>query len=463
MSLHLALLIIYSCVVVGVGLWTARFVRTSSAFFVAGRSLGPGLILASMLAANIGAGATVNVAGLAYREGLNAWWWSGSAGIASFALAFWVGPRIWTLAKEHGFYTTGDFLEFRYGATVRAVITSLVCFGSLWILAAQLIAGAAIITVLTGAPRWIGSIIGGGIMTIYFTAGGLLGTAWVNTLQLIVMLTGFIVAVPFAVENAGGLAALASSSVPSTFTDLAYSSGPGSGWTLLALTGPAFVISPGLIQKAYGAESARALRIGVALNGVGLMLFAFLPVVLGMVGRVALPQTSAPDLVLPRVLTELLPPWIGALALAAVFSTEVDTCDAILFMISTSVSKDLFQRYLRPAASDSELLTVARLAAVAGGILGVLLSIYLTTIVQAMTVFYSLLGVSLFVPVLGGLYSRRAGQAEALAAITAGIVVLLVVRFGVAGRYSWLDPTLSGLMAAAAVFLAVMALRANDK
>ena len=103
-------------------------------------------------------------------------------------------------------------------------------------------------------------------------------------------------------------------------------------------------------------------------------------------------------------------------------------------MISTSVSKDLFQRYLRPTSSDRELLAVARMSAVAGGVLGVLLSIYLSTIVQAMTVFYSLLGVSLFVPVLGGLYSRRAGQAEALAAIIAGIVVLLVVRFGVAGR-----------------------------
>src|SRR4030095_10936515 len=102
MSLHLTLLVIYSFLVVGVGLWTARFVRTSSAFFVAGRSLGPGLVLASMLAANIGAGATVNVAGLAYREGLNAWWWSGSAGLASFALAFWVGPRLLTLGKERG-------------------------------------------------------------------------------------------------------------------------------------------------------------------------------------------------------------------------------------------------------------------------------------------------------------------------------------------------------------------------
>jgi SSS family solute:Na+ symporter len=414
-----------------------------------------------MLAANIGAGATVNVAGLAYREGLNAWWWSGSAGIASFVLAFWVGPRLWALAKEHGFYTTGDFLEFRYDSTVRAVITSLVCFGSLWILAAQLIAGAAIISVLTGAPRWVGSVIGGGIMTIYFTAGGLLGTAWVNTLQLVVMLVGFIVAVPFAVAGVGGLDAFSSVSLPATFTDITYSSGPGSGWTLLALTGPAFVISPGLIQKSYGAESARALRLGVALNGAALMLFAFLPALLGMTGRAALPQDVAPDLVLPTVLTQLLPAWLGALALAAVFSTEVDTCDAILFMISTSVSRDLFQRHVRPAASDGELLLVARVAAVAGGVLGVLLSVYLGTIVQAMTVFYSLLGVSLFVPVLGGLYSRRAGRAEALAAIAAGVVVLLVVRFGVAGRYPWLDPTLSGLAAAALAFIGVMMLRAR--
>ena len=456
MSLHLYLLVVYSLVVVGVGIWTARFVRTSSAFFVAGRSLGPGLIFASMLAANIGAGATVNVAGLAYREGLSAWWWSGSAGLASLVLAFWVGPRLWTLAKEHGFYTTGDFLEFRYGSAVRGIITSLVGFGCLWILAAQLIAGAAIINVLTGAPRWVGSAIGGAIMTIYFAAGGLLGTAWVNSLQLVVMLVGFILALPFALGSVGGFDAFASSALPASFTDITYSSGPGSGWTLLALTGPAFVISPGLIQKSFGAASARALTLGVALNAGALLLFAFIPVLLGMVGRVALPEVSSPDLVLPTVLTQLLPAWLGALALAAVFSTEVDTCDAILFMISTSVSKDLFKRYVRPSATDRDLLFVARVAAVVAGVLGVLLSIYLSTIVQAMTVFYSLLGVSLFAPVVGGLLSRRAGSAEALGAIAAGVTTLLVVRFGAVGRYPWLDPTLTGLIAAAVVFVCIL-------
>jgi solute:Na+ symporter, SSS family len=458
-SPHLALIAIYSIAVVAFGLWTSRLVRGSSDFFVAGRSLGPGLIFSSMLAANIGAGATVNAAGLAYRDGLSAWWWSGSAGLASLVLAFAVGPRIWALAKEHGFYTTGDFLEFRYGSAVRGIVSVLVTFGCLWILAAQLMAGAAILNVLTGAPRWLGSLIGGAIMTVYFTAGGLLGSARVNTLQLVVMLVGFAVALPFAIDNAGGLAALADPSLPATFTDFTYSAGPGSGWTFLALTGPAFIISPGLIQKSYGAASARALRIGVGLGAVGLLLFAFVPVLLGMMGRVALPPQATPDLVLPAVLQQLLPTWLGALALAAVFSTEVDTSDAILFMISTSMSKDIFKRYWKPEASDAELLRVARIAAVVGGALGVLLSIYLSAIVQAMTVFYSLLGVSLFVPVLGGLYSRRAGSAEALGSIAAGVATLLVVRFWVAGRHPWLDPTLAGIVAAAVVFFGILLVR----
>jgi Na+/pantothenate symporter len=71
--------------------------------------------------------------------------------------------------------------------------------------------------------------------------------------------------------------------------------------------------------------------------------------------------------------------------------------------------------------------------------------------------------VSLFVPVLGGLYSRRAGQAEALGAIAAGVVTLLVVRFGFAGRFAWLDPTLAGLVAAAVAFMLVFVVRKHDR
>ena len=204
MSIHLALLIVYSVAIVALGVWSARLVRRSGDFFVAGRRLGPGLIFTTMIAANIGAGSTVGAAGLAYRDGLSAWWWVGSAGLGSLVFAFWVAPRLWRVAAKHDFYTTGDYLEFRYGASVRVVASLLVGLGTLALLAGQLIAGAAILNVLTGIPRWAGALIGGGIMTVYFTAGGLIGSARVNILQLAVMMTGFALALPIALQRVGG-------------------------------------------------------------------------------------------------------------------------------------------------------------------------------------------------------------------------------------------------------------------
>jgi SSS family solute:Na+ symporter len=458
-NLHLALLIAYSIGIVAFGLWTARLVRHSSDFFVAGRSLGPGLVLASMLAANIGAGSTVGVAGLAYRDGLSAWWWVGAAGLGSFVLAFWVGPALWRLATAHGFYTTGDFIESRYGPVVRSVTSLITCVGSLAILAGQIMAGAAILNVVIGIPPWLGSLIGAAIMTIYFTAGGLLGTAWVNTVQLVIMFVGFLIALPVALDSVGGVARLTGSPMPPTYGEFLYSAGTGSGWTLLFLTFPAFIISPGLIQKSFGAASERALRKGVALNAIALLLFAFVPTLFGMIGRHTAPDIANPNLVLPTVLLEQLPAWLGALALAAVFSTEVDTCDAVLFMVSTTLSKDLYHRHIRPAANDRELLFIARVSAVLAGATGVLLSIYLQTVTQALAIFYSLLGVTFFVPVLGALLTPRAAAPDAMAAVVAGVGTLLIVGFGLPARPTWLDPSLSGIVAAALAFSTVLIVR----
>lgn len=455
MNIHLALLVVYSVGIIAFGIWTSRFVRQSADFFVAGRSLGAGLIFSSMLAANIGAGSTVGVSGLAYHQGISAWWWVGSAGLASIVFALWVAPRLWRLATEHNFYTTGDYLEFRYGPRVRAIVAVIICVGSLAILAGQLIAGAAILHVLTGMPRWAGALTGAGVMTIYFAAGGLLGSAWVNSVQLVVMLVGFVLALPVLIANAGGLAALTGPAVPAWFGDFTYSTGPNSGWTYFYLTFPAFIVSPGLIQKAYGAKSERALTRGIMFNAIALLLFAFIPTLLGMAARVTHPGIEAQDTVLPTLFVDGLPVWLGALALSAVFSTEVDTCDAILFMLSTSLSQDIYKRHVNPAASDAQLLRVARLSAVIGGILGVALSIYIPTVAAAVGLFYSILGVTLFVPILAGLYGRRGGAPEALAAIATGLITLAVVRSGIVGRPWWLDPTLTGIVAAAVAFFAV--------
>ncbi len=461
MNLHLVLLIAYSLALIAVGLWVARLVTTSSDFFVAGRRLNAGLIFSTILAANIGAGSTIGAAGLAYRDGISAWWWNGSAALGSIVLAVWIGPRIWTIAARHNLYTAGDYLELRYGRAVRGIVASIIWVGTLSILAGQLIAGAAVLTVVAGVPRWFGTIASAIVMTIYFVAGGLLSSAWVNAVQLVVLLAGFLIAVPMVISAVGGWSALAAVTTTTPgFTNILYSSGPGSGFALLALLGPAFIISPGLLQKIYGAASARTVTIGVGVQAAALAAFAFVPVLLGMAARVSHPGIADANLVLPTVLAEQLPPAIGALGLAAIYSAEVSTCDAILFMLATSLSQDLYKRFLRPDATDRQLLAVARMASVAGGVGGVLLALQLPTVTAALGIFYSLLGVSLFVPVIGGLYTRRAGATEALASIAAGIVTRLGVQFSTGGRgYGWLDPTLAGLVVATLAFILVLAVR----
>ena len=121
---YLILLLAYSLAQVALGLWIGRRVRTARDFFVAGRSLGPGLLFSTMLAANIGAAASVGAAGLGYRDGLSAVWWVGSAALGSVVLAFWIGPAVRRTAAAHDLRTVGDFLEFRFGVEVRTAFSS---------------------------------------------------------------------------------------------------------------------------------------------------------------------------------------------------------------------------------------------------------------------------------------------------------------------------------------------------
>ena len=98
--------------------------------------------------------------------------------------------------------------------------------------------------------------------------------------------------------------------------------------------------------------------------------------------------------------------------------------------------------------------TFVVVTAVAGGAGGVVLAIQLETVISALGIFYSLLSVSLFVPVVGGLMSRRAGAPEALAAMAAGILTLLVTTY-VTGGFGLLNPNLLGLAASALAFVLV--------
>jgi SSS family solute:Na+ symporter len=461
MNIYLIALLVYSIFLMGLGIVMSRRVKNSSDFLVAGRSLGTGRLFATFLAANIGAGSTVGATGLGYRLGMSAWWWVGSACIGTFLLSQFLGPKLWGIAKANNLSTLQDYLEFRYGKAVKAVISVLFWFGALAILAGQLIAISTILYTVAGIPKWQGCLIGGVVAIVYCTAGGMMSSSFVNMFELAVTMSGLLLAVPFAIHAVGGWSHLHDMVLTNTGSaektaQLFSVTGAGTKqiFAWLAILVPSFMISPGLVQKVYGARDVATVRRGVGLNSLGQALFAFVPAVLGLCAFAALPHLANPELAMPAAMKALLPPWLGVWTLAAIFSAELSATDAILFMLSTSLAVDLYKTFLDPGVSQQRLLAVSRITSVAAGIVGILLAMVLPSIIAAVQIFYGLIAVSLFVPVVAGLYSRRVLSAAALSSIFAALAAtLIVIRVTQGHGVGVLSPQAIGIGTAALVMI----------
>lgn len=449
----LPVLVAYCVALLLVGALASRSVRRAEDFFVAGRSLPPALIFFTFLAANLGAGSTVGAAEFGYTSGLPAWWWVGSAGIGSLALAFAVGPRLHRIAKARGLYTVGDYLESRYGRTTRLVVAAILLVGAPAILAGQIIAAGLVLQAAIGLPKAWGTAIGGALATVYFAMGGLRSASWVNSLQVAVKAVGFLVAVPWMIRSSGGWAAIAAATADDTALSIG---GAGFGETaqLVLMLAPAFVVSPGLVQKLFGARDAHAVRVGLGLQAAALLAYAILPVLLGMAARVHFPELADPGSALVKLFTEVAPLWLGALMLAAILSAEVSSADAVLFMIATSLARDVLEPLYRGKLTDRSRLALARYSALGAGALGILLANWFQSILSALSFFYSLLTLTLFVPLLAGLFWSRPGQSVALLAIGSSLGAAALAMLSGGAAQGWLPPVPVGILAGAAVYAA---------
>jgi solute:Na+ symporter, SSS family len=452
--IFLLIILSYAVLMIAFGAIASRKVKDAGDFFVAGRGLSTGLIFSTLLAANIGAGSTVGATGLGYRDGLSAWWWVGSAGIGSLILAYTVGPKIWRLAREHNLYTIGDYLEFRYNRSVRGTVAVLLWIGSLAILAGQLIAMEQIFMVTVGLGRTEGSLLAAMVITAYFAAGGLHSAARVNVIQLLVKMIGFALALGFLLVAIGGWGEIKAEMSSTGVNPENYFSIFGGGLSgpigYLVLLVPSFIISPGILQKVFGARDEKAVRRGIGLNALGLLAFAIVPVLLGIIARTQFPSLERRELAMPELLTKSLPVWLGGLLLGALFSAELSAADAVLFMLTTSITQDFFKTFIKPQADDGQLLRVARITAIVCGALGAAMAILFKTVIAALTIFYTMLSAALFLPLIAGLYSKRVTARAALATI----VVSVAVTFTLEQLNPGVPPLICGILAGAIVMMA---------
>ena len=463
MNWYLVIIALYAILLIGVGLFISRKVKGADDFFVGGRKMAPFLLFITLVAPNIGAGSTVGVAGMGFVSGISAVWWIIASAVGTFILALVIGPKIWELAKKHGFYTLGDYLEYRYNRYFRGLISLMMAIGTLAIFAGQLMGIGWILSVVADIDKTTSVLIASVVVVLYFCAGGFLSAVYANLIEALVKLIGFVVAIPLVLSFVGGFSGLyekVAINMADSVKLASYFSFDGLGTSVIMgfflMLMPSFFLSPALIGKVYSAKDKKTVRISTCLCGLVMLLFAFIPVILGMAAYAIAPDLPQRDLALPYVMKECMPFWASALALAAIFSAEISAADAVLYMITTSFTKDLYKSFINPNVSDEKLIKGGRIVTILAGIIGIGLAIILPNVISALSIFYALMSVSITAPLLFGLFSKRSSSTSAICSAIVGVIVTVVLQYFNLNKGIWILNGQSTAILLTIIIMAVM-------
>ncbi len=443
----------YLALVCGIGLYNYRRASTEEGFLAAGRSLGPIIGGATLMANQVSAGATIGMVGFHYFSGISyAWTWP-LVWIGWVVAALFVAPRIRRIAG----LTLPDYFAARFESrAARAISAVFILVVYAMMLSAQYQAGGLLFGLVGGMSYPRAVLLVAGITTLYTVLGGMYSNAYVGMLKAMLLLGGYALAVPYLVQHVGGLSVIGDAL---TAIDPRLS-GNWFGWRqLLAISmaiGLGLAASPYEISAIYSMQSKRATRLAIGYSflfqgGVGLGVLIF-----GLSMRVVMPQLPAPDLATPVLGMSILPPWIGLPVLLAAVVTFTRTGGAILLTVASAVSHDIYGELLRPSASEKTRVLASRLAVVTFSAIPVALAFRQFDLVNFIVIWAAKLMVSfLFVPVVVGLNWRRATRAGAIASMLGGMAACLVWSKLGSPYFLGLDPAEAGVLASGVLMLAV--------
>jgi SSS family solute:Na+ symporter len=358
-------ILLYVVALLGVAIWKSRATKTHDDFVVAGRAVPVPLLVGTLVCTWIGSGSLFGGAGLAYRTGIAELWFSFGAWVGLLAVYFLAG-RVRRIAQ----YTVPDLLEQRYNAAARVLGTLAIILAYVTIAAYQFRGGGWILSIVTDGRI---SPVAGMYLTaatiVAFTAfAGMVSIVTVDIFNGVLITLGVLVALPYTVWQLGGIGAVAARLPPAHLQPLG---GHNALWAAgVAL--PTFLLllgESGMYQKFFSAKDEKAARRAVIGMIVGVVTIETTLALVAIVGRAAYPDLLERTSVVGRAASETivlytarhgLPAALGALLLAAAVAIVLSTGNTFLLVPSTNLSRDLFQRFVRPDASERSKLLVQR-------------------------------------------------------------------------------------------------------
>ena len=456
----LTLVFVYLLITIAIGLYAARRVKNTADFAIAGRNLPLVMIVTTTFATWFGAETVLGIPAKFVNGGLNGVVEDPfGAGTCLILVGLFFAGKLYRMTL----LTISDYFRERFGRTVEVACSLIIMVSYLGWVSAQVTALGLVFNLLSAGAISIpvGMVIGVVSILAYTLFGGMWSVAVTDFLQMIILVLGLSILAVFAGNMAGGadkvIAFAASKDLFKFWPEPSFKD-------ILFFLAAAITIMFGSIpqqdvfQRVMSANSESAARKGPVIGGVCYILFAFVPMFLVVSALLIMPeQTTAllkddPQKILPTLVLEKMPFVMQVLFFGALLSAIKSTASATLLAPSVTFTENIWRQF-RPRTSDRQELRAMRVTVLVFSALVLAYAIYTqgTPIYEMVSGAYQVTLVGAFVPLVFGLYWKKATTQGAILSIAAGMLTWLLLLATPAGNE--FPAQLAGVLASCAGML----------
>ena len=456
-----AIVVIYLLIMLFIGWYSSKKITSNTDFMVAGRRLGPLLMAGTLAATEIGGGSSLGVVQQGMEShGLSAAWYIITMGFAFVILTF-LAPKFRAATVK----TVPEYFRRRYGKSAGLVTAVIMLLPLIGATASQFIASSVILSTMLGIDYKVAVIIVAVVVTLYSIMGGLWSVTLTDFIQVFLIVIGMIIAVPFAMNMAGGWENIAANVPEGTF-DMFKGYSPMAVVSLTIMYVATFTVGQEAVSRYYAARDGKAARQGSILAALVNFIYAFIPAVLGIItlALINMGQFSAAEFAdvgaryaLPVLAIKVMPTVICGLLFAGIVSATMSSADSDLLGAGSIFSNDIYHTLINPKASSQEIMRVTQITMAVCGAAAMLVALFNTGSIVSLLMFcFTLRAAGAFFPYVLGHYWKGASTAGTIAALISGTIVVVYVdniKHGMLFGMKLSQPIIPGLIVALIFFL----------
>jgi solute:Na+ symporter, SSS family len=410
-----------------IGYWASRKVKTSGDFMLAGRSLPIFLSASALFATWFGSETVFGASSEFLKGGLYSVIedpFGAALCLVLFGLFF--ARKLYAM----NLLTLGDFFERRYGKRTELVASLFLAPPYVGYIAAQLVAMGLILNVVTGLEVWQGVIISAFVVTFYTYIGGMWAISITDFFQSIIIIVGLLALAIILATKAGGVNAVLSEVHPETFRffpkwDFKEVMLYLAAWSVLGLGS---LPSQDVFQRVMSSGSQK-IAVHSCFIAAGLYLtIAMLPLFISLCAKHLYPQMASGDtqLALPNMVLAHASMPIQILFFGSLLSAIMSTTSSAILAPAAIFSENLIKPMTNGKLNDRQLLVITRFCVLGFACVATVMACLRSNIYELVGESSILSLVSLFAPLVLGLYWKKANGNGALLAMVLGTLALVI-------------------------------------